>query len=143
LLEGLTAVLSLVCVMMISRNSPLVQSPPNAIYAAGVGSLLSTFGVPAAFAVSFALMAFTTFVYDTLDVCTRLGRYIVQELTGWNGAAGRWFATGITALAPLVFLLRPTVYRSDMASLLATLRSEQSAPRRADPSLRHRMALAN
>jgi carbon starvation protein len=110
LLEGLTAVLSLVCVMMISRNSPLVQSPPNAIYAAGVGSLLSTFGVPAAFAVSFALMAFTTFVYDTLDVCTRLGRYIVQELTGWNGAAGRWFATGITALAPLVFLLRPTVY---------------------------------
>ena len=27
-------------------------------------------------------MAFTTFVYDTLDVCTRLGRYIIQELTG-------------------------------------------------------------
>ena len=38
-------------------------------------------------------MAFTTFVYDTLDVCTRLGRYIIQELTGWHDARGRWLGT--------------------------------------------------
>jgi carbon starvation protein len=56
--------------------------------------------------VAFALMAFTTFVYDTLDVCTRLGRYIIQELTGWHGRYGRWFATGLTAGVPLFFLLR-------------------------------------
>ena len=43
--------------------------------------------VPHAFAVSFGLMAFTTFVYDTLDVCTRLGRYIIQELTGLHELA--------------------------------------------------------
>ena len=30
-------------------------------------------------------MAFSTFVFDTLDVCTRLGRYILQELLGWQG----------------------------------------------------------
>ena len=36
-------------------------------------------------------MAFTTFVYDTLDVCTRLGRYIMQELTGCTtGSAAGW-----------------------------------------------------
>ena len=38
-------------------------------------------------------MAFTTFVYDTLDVCTRLGRYIIQELTGLADWRGRWLGT--------------------------------------------------
>jgi carbon starvation protein len=51
-------------------------------------------------------MAFTTFVYDTLDVCTRLGRYILQELTGWRGRGGRAFGTALTAGVPLFFLLR-------------------------------------
>ena len=32
------------------------------------------------FATTFGAMAFSTFVFDTLDVSTRLGRYILQEL---------------------------------------------------------------
>ena len=55
---------------------------------------------------TFALMAFTTFVYDTLDVCTRLGRFILQELTGWRGRGGRFLGTALTAGVPLFFLLR-------------------------------------
>ena len=62
--------------------------------------------VPQAFAVSFGLMAFTTFVYDTLDVCTRLGRYIIQELTGLADWTGRWLGTALTAGVPLFFVLR-------------------------------------
>jgi carbon starvation protein len=54
-------------------------------------------------------MAFTTFVYDTLDVCTRLGRYVIQELTGLDNWAGRWLGTSLTAGVPLVLLLRPSV----------------------------------
>jgi carbon starvation protein len=54
-------------------------------------------------------MAFTTFVYDTLDVCTRLGRYIIQELTGWQGAAGKWIATILTAGVPLFFVMDKTL----------------------------------
>jgi carbon starvation protein len=54
-------------------------------------------------------MAFTTFVYDTLDVCTRLGRYIIQELTGWQDARGRWLGTLLTAGVPIIFLLRPSL----------------------------------
>ena len=72
-----------------------------------MGRFLEFIGVPAAVGVSFALMAFTTFVYDTLDVCTRLGRYIIQELTGFSGKAGAWLGTGLTAGAPLFFILRP------------------------------------
>jgi carbon starvation protein len=74
-----------------------------------MGQFLEILGVPAAIGVSFALMAFTTFVYDTLDVCTRLGRYIVEELTGLQGRAGGWLGTALTAGVPLVFLLRPNL----------------------------------
>jgi carbon starvation protein len=61
------------------------------------------------FGVSFALMAFTTFVYDTLDVCTRLGRYIIEELTGLSGRVGSWLGTALTAGVPLLLLLRPSL----------------------------------
>ncbi|ADG66000.1 carbon starvation protein CstA [Planctopirus limnophila DSM 3776] len=107
LLEAMVAILSLACVMRLSQTDPLLTSgklEPNVIYATGLGSFLQTFGIPASLAVSFALMAFTTFVYDTLDVCTRLGRYIIQELTGWQGWGGRWFGTIISAAAPAFFV---------------------------------------
>jgi carbon starvation protein len=93
--------------MVLTRDDPLTKQSPNFIYALGMGQFLEILGVPATLGVSFALMAFTTFVYDTLDVCTRLGRYIVQELTGMSGKAGAWLGTGLTAGVPLVFLLRP------------------------------------
>lgn len=106
LMEGMVAIISLSCVMMLAADSPLVAKPqPNFLYAQGIGSFLGVLGIPAAFGVSFGLMAFTTFVYDTLDVCTRLGRYVVQELTGWHGRFGRFFATAVTAGVPLYFLL--------------------------------------
>jgi carbon starvation protein len=108
LLEAMVAVVSLCCVMMLPRDNPLVTRPqpePNLIYAQGLGSFLAIAGVAKTFGISFGLMAFTTFVYDTLDVCTRLGRYILQELTGLQGAVGRWAATASTAGLPLAFLI--------------------------------------
>lgn len=109
LLEGMVAVVSLACVMMLAQGHSLLQSPkPNYIYANGIGSFLAVVGIPAALGVSFGLMAFTTFVYDTLDVCTRLGRYIVQELTGWHDARGKWLGTVLTAGTPLLFVMRTT-----------------------------------
>jgi carbon starvation protein len=109
LLEAMVAVVSLCCVMVLAADSPLTKQSPNFVYALGMGGFLEILGVPAAIGVSFALMAFTTFVYDTLDVCTRLGRYIVQELTGLSGRAGGWLGTALTAGVPVVFLLRPNL----------------------------------
>jgi carbon starvation protein len=109
LLEAMVAVVSLCCVMVLAGDSPLTKQSPNFVYALGMGQFLEILGVPATIGVSFALMAFTTFVYDTLDVCTRLGRYIVQELTGLQGRAGGWLGTALTAGVPLVFLLRPNL----------------------------------
>jgi carbon starvation protein len=110
LMEGMVAVVSLCCVMILATSSPLVKDPkPNFLYAQGIGTFLGVVGIPAAFGVSFGLMAFTTFVYDTLDVCTRLGRYVMEELLNWHGKIGRVVATGLTAGAPLYFLLRQPV----------------------------------
>jgi len=52
------------------------------------------------------LLAFATFVYDTLDVATRLGRYIFQELIGWRGRLSSYLATLATLIFPAFFLMR-------------------------------------
>jgi len=110
LLEAMVALISLCCVMMLAKNASVLQGPlkANMIYGLGIGSFLEVIHVPAAFGVSFGLLAFTTFVYDTLDVSTRLGRYIVQELTGFKGRFGRYLATALTAGVPILFVMRET-----------------------------------
>jgi carbon starvation protein len=55
-------------------------------------------------------MAFTTFVYDTLDICTRLGRYIIEELTGLKGAIGAILGSGLTTAVPIYFLFQTMIH---------------------------------
>jgi carbon starvation protein len=105
LLEGLVAVLALATVMMIPRGQEILKTDPNLIYANGIAKYLGLVGINFNVAFPFALLAFSTFVYDTLDVCTRLARYIFQELTGWRTQIGGFFATLITLILPLSFLL--------------------------------------
>lgn len=106
LLEAMVAIVSLCCVMMFAEGAAELSGKPNQIYAHGIGKFLDVIHVSKAIGVTFALMAFTTFVYDTLDVCTRLGRFIVQELTGWHGRGGRLLGSALTAGVPLFFMLR-------------------------------------
>lgn len=111
LLEAMVALMALGCLMILPYNHEALQGAPkpNFIYALGIGKFLEMLGVNAAFGVCFGLMAFTTFVYDTLDVCTRLGRYILQEVTGWHGRWGRLMATLLTAGVPALFVTYNTV----------------------------------
>jgi carbon starvation protein len=90
--------------MMLVPGSPEIQRDPNVIYALGIGRFVERFGIDQTLAVSFALLAFTTFVYDTLDVSTRLGRYVLQELTGWRTRTGSFVATAATVIAPALFI---------------------------------------
>lgn len=106
LLEGMVAIVSLACVMILSKDSALASKAPNFIYASGIGRFLELIGIPGVYGISFGLMAFTTFVYDTLDVCTRLGRYIIEELTGWKDLKGKFLGTLLTAGVPAIFLFQ-------------------------------------
>jgi carbon starvation protein len=102
LLEAMVAVFALASVMILSPGSEAAK--PDTIYALGLGTFAGQLNVPTMFAVSFGLLAFSSFVFDTLDVCTRLGRYVLQEITGLKGFAGGAVATLITLAAPSVYL---------------------------------------
>ncbi|MCP3100570.1 carbon starvation protein A [Myxococcus sp. K15C18031901] len=106
LLEGFVAVIALATVMVASR-AELVGKAPGAVYGAGLGRFLVTVlgKEHLVFATTFGAMAFSTFVFDTLDVSTRLGRYIVQELAGRKGRVAAVLATAVTCGVPLAFVL--------------------------------------
>lgn len=101
LLESLVAVIALSTVMILTKSDALSGASPDRIYAEGLSHFVQSLGIPRDFARSFVLLAFTTFIYDTLDVATRLTRYLFQELTGWKGLAGKMGATVISLLIPL------------------------------------------
>ncbi|HVG62590.1 MAG TPA: carbon starvation CstA family protein [Hyalangium sp.] len=106
LLEGFVAVIALATVM-IATQGELAGKAPGAVYGAGLGRFLVTVigQEHLLFATTFGAMAFSTFVFDTLDVSTRLGRYIIQELTGAKGKLAAAWATGLTCGVPLMFVL--------------------------------------
>ena len=106
LLEALVAVIALATVM-IATNAELAGKGPGTVYGGGLGRFLAVVigEEHLLFATTFGAMAFSTFIFDTLDVSTRLGRYILQELTGWSSRSGSVAVTTVTAVVPLAFLL--------------------------------------
>ncbi|MBA3443193.1 MAG: carbon starvation protein A [Pyrinomonadaceae bacterium] len=105
LAEGFVALIALVTVMIAAQDG-LRGLAPGTIYGNGIGEFMTLIvgKQNRAFAVTFGAMAFSTFVFDTLDVCTRLGRYIVQELTGWRGRTGALAGTLLTVALPVYFI---------------------------------------
>jgi len=106
LLESFVALIALATLVILSRADAQALQDPNRIFANGVALFLSNLGIAKDFAFNFALLAFATFVFDTLDVATRLGRYIFQEFCGLKGRAGAAIATIATLALPLLFIMR-------------------------------------
>lgn len=109
LLEGVVAVLALACVMILPAGDAVLQGGADKIFGWGVGNFLHALGVPLEFALTFAMLAFATFVYDTLDVCTRLARYLFCEFTGWRGRIAGTVATLVTLALPAWFVSQTVV----------------------------------
>lgn len=105
LLEGFVAMIALATIMILGNGE--AKGSPGAIYGAGIGKFLTLIlgKENLVFAITFGAMAFSTFVFDTLDVATRLGRYILQELTGREGRGAALAATALTVGIPAVFIL--------------------------------------
>jgi carbon starvation protein len=104
LLEGVVALLALACVMMLAPGTELAKGSADKIFGVGIGSFLHQLGVPLQFAVTFGMLAFATFVYDTLDVATRLARHLFAEFTGWKSRAGGVVGTVVTLALPAYFV---------------------------------------
>ena len=105
LAEGFVALIALVTIMIVAQGD-IGKAAPGTIYGNGIGKFLTLIigEQHLAIAVTFGAMAFSTFIFDTLDVSTRLGRYIVQELFGWRGRAGAVAGTLLTMALPFYFI---------------------------------------
>ncbi len=115
LLEGFFACVSLATLMILLPAD--AARGPNWIYANGISEFGSRIGGAVglnaaglkALLLPFALLCFATFVFDTLDACTRLARYVLMELFGWTT---RWQAAAATLLSlaiPVTALLIPPI----------------------------------
>ncbi len=106
LAEGFVAFIALVTIMIVASEAVKGVSPGK-IYGNGIGNFLTILigkeNLP--FAITFGAMAFSTFVFDTLDVSLRLGRYIVQELFGLKGKIGAVIGTLATIVIPFICVL--------------------------------------
>lgn len=106
LAEGFVALISLSIIMMMAP-SEVTGMKPGSIYGRGIGEFLTLIigkeHLP--FAITFGAMAFSTFVFDTLDVSTRLGRYLIEELTGLKGKTGAFLGTILTILPAALILM--------------------------------------
>ena len=106
LAEGFVAFIALVTIMIVASDVVKGVSPGK-IYGDGIGRFLTIIigEKNINFAITLGAMAFSTFVFDTLDVSLRLGRYIVQELFGLKGKLGAIIGTLATIVVPFVAVL--------------------------------------
>jgi carbon starvation protein len=118
LLEAFFACITLVTVMVIADPSKMT---PNAVYATGVADFAR--GIVGVFSpmsdratdflypllLQFALLCYATFIFDTLDACTRLARFVLMEALGWTTPRQVVIATAITLVLPVIVMLNGTV----------------------------------
>ena len=99
LTEGALAVIALATVMVLS-GAP--AGNPMVTFSAGIGQFMGALGFNPQWGTVFGLLAVSTFLLTTLDTCTRLARYIVEEFFGMRGTHWR-YATTLLSLAPLFY----------------------------------------
>jgi len=104
LLEGLLAVLALATIMVLAKDPAGLTEKPTVLFASGFGRFASVLGVPPSLGVAFGLLAISTFLLTTLDTCTRLARFVLEELIGSRTATTRWLATAVTLAFPVMLL---------------------------------------
>ncbi|MEQ8683832.1 MAG: carbon starvation protein A [Imperialibacter sp.] len=82
LIESFLAIISVGTVIIISRGeyaSRLVIEGPVTLFSDGLGNIISSSGISAQLAISFVALTVSAFALTTLDTCTRLARFTVQE----------------------------------------------------------------
>ncbi|MGJ8652387.1 MAG: carbon starvation CstA family protein [Opitutaceae bacterium] len=98
LVEGLLAVFALACVGI----SGGMEGGPVATFARGSALFFNVLGVPEQIGLTFATLAVSTFLLTTLDTCTRLTRFLMEELFNWRSQSSRYLGTFIVLLLPAI-----------------------------------------
>jgi carbon starvation protein len=104
LVEGIVAIIALGTVMGLTFGEEALRGDPVGLFSAGIGGFFAALGVPRHYGTMLGLLALSTFLLTTLDTCTRLARYVLQEFFGWDNAVSRvrWTSTLITLALPAI-----------------------------------------
>lgn len=98
LLEGVLALLAIGAVILVGAKASQGQAP-TVTFAQGFGSMIAALGIPPQLGAHFGALAISTFLLTTLDTCTRLARYVVEELLSLP--RGKVFASALATAATL------------------------------------------
>ena len=111
LVEGVLAVFAMGCVAVLTAGEREVGGTPVGIFAAGAAKFFGAVGIPSSLGAEFAMLAISTFLLTTLDTCTRLTRFLIEELFNWRSEASRYLGTLLALALPalLVFQQFPGV----------------------------------
>ena len=109
LVEGVLAVFAMGCVAVLTVSEREAGGTPVGIFAAGASKFFGAVGIPASLGAEFAMLAISTFLLTTLDTCTRLTRFLIEELLNWKSEMSRYLGTDLALLGVLVFKQFPGV----------------------------------
>lgn len=82
LIESFLAIIAVGAVAVLSREDYTVRlgtEGPVALFSNGIGGMISTLGISETFAIGFVALTVSAFALTTLDTCTRLARFTLQE----------------------------------------------------------------
>ncbi len=115
LLESFLAVLSISAVIVLSRETyaaELTAVGPVTLFSQGLGGFISALGIPVSLSISFVALTVSAFALTSLDTCTRLARFALQEYADgekqvvWTKIHGnRHIATTITVFISAILLM--------------------------------------
>ncbi len=109
LLEGVVALLALIAVAWHSQAdlvAGLSEGKPVVLFAQGLASFCGKLGLPEKTSESFMLLAVAAFLMTSVDACTRLARFVWQELWSTASAAAPASETAAKPQSPIVRLNR-------------------------------------
>lgn len=82
LIESFLAIIAVGAVVILSRQEyteRLTIEGPVALFSTGLGGMIASLGLSETFAVGFVALTVSAFALTTLDTCTRLARFTLQE----------------------------------------------------------------
>ncbi|RPA66940.1 carbon starvation protein A [Cyclobacteriaceae bacterium YHN15] len=114
LIESFLAIISVGAVVVLSRGEylgRLGEEGPVPLFASGLGNMISSMGISEEFAVGFVALTVSAFALTTLDTCTRLARFTLQEYfedikspIGKKVSQNRYISTTVVVVLSIMLL---------------------------------------
>ncbi|MCH7410628.1 carbon starvation protein A [Belliella sp. DSM 111904] len=114
LIESFLAIIAIAAVIVLSRAEYLEKIEtlgPVPLFANGLGNIISSLGISEDFAIGFVALTVSAFALTTLDTCTRLARFTLQEYfediknpIGAKVAQNRYLSTSVVVILAVLLL---------------------------------------